>query len=207
VATHTYTTTGTFQVRLVVTNLCGQTDDTTIFITICVKPVANWTYNIISSGANGMTVQFDATASFGATTYFWDFGDGTTNNTSAIPVHTYSTPGLFWVVTLIVNNDCGDDDTLKASLAQINIDEDVLGSIELYPNPTSSELNLEIPLVLQGELLGIRIIDNRGSMLYESSIENESQHRIDVSAWPAGSYIVEIRSSSGIMRKQLIIVR
>jgi PKD repeat protein len=207
IATHTYATTGTYQVRLVVTNLCGETADTTIFITICVKPVANWTYNIISSGANGMTVQFDATASFGATTYFWDFGDGNTNNTSAFPVHTYTTPGLFWVVTLIVNNDCNDDDTLQSSLAQINLDENALGFIEMYPNPTSTELNLDVPLALQSELLGIRIVDGRGSMLYERTLENEAQHRIDVSHWPAGSYIVEIRNSTGIVRKQLVITR
>jgi PKD repeat protein len=207
IATHTYATTGTFQVRLVVTNLCGQTDDTIIFIPLCVKPVASWTYNIISSGANGMTVQFDATASFGATTYFWDFGDGTTNNTSAIPVHTYNTPGLFWVVTLIVNNDCGDDDTLKASLAQINIEENLLGSITMYPNPTSNQFTIEIPVILQPEMLGIRVVDKRGSLLYEGATEGETQHRIDMTSWPAGTYIVEIRGRNGIIRKQLVVTK
>ncbi len=207
VATHTYNTTGTFQVRLVVSNLCGQTDDTTIFITICVKPVANWTYNILSSGASGMTIQFDATSSFGANSYFWDFGDGNTNNSSAIPVHTYSTAGLFWVVTLIVNNDCNDDDTLQSSLAAINIDENILNQVEIYPNPSSKYVNIDFPQVLQSERLEIAVIDSRGRILYQDNIENESQHIIDVNNWPSGRYIIEIMSKSGIIRRPLVVTK
>ena len=70
-----------------------------------------------------MTVQFDGTASVGANSFMWDFGDGDTNNITAIPVHTYTVPGLFYVVTLTVVNNCGDEDALSASLATVGLDD------------------------------------------------------------------------------------
>lgn len=44
-------------------------------------------------------------------THYWNFGDGTTANTTN-PVHTYLHSGLF-VVQLIAQNDCGNDTIVK----------------------------------------------------------------------------------------------
>ena len=88
VFTHTYATSGTYSVDLTITNICGQSVTINQIITICVKPTASWTYQVVSSGSGGMVIQFFATNSQGATSYFWDFGDGNTNTTSGIPSHT-----------------------------------------------------------------------------------------------------------------------
>jgi hypothetical protein len=42
---------------------------------------------------------------------------------------------LSYVVTLIVNNTCGDDDTLSYRLNQIGLDEALVPLKNLYPNP------------------------------------------------------------------------
>ena len=53
-------------------------------------------------------VQFEE-LSEGATTYAWDFGDGT-QSSNPNPFHTYSAGGEY-EVTLVASNECGVDTT------------------------------------------------------------------------------------------------
>ena len=54
-------------------------------------------------GTAGVPVQFDASGSFGAVTYDWDFGDETTG-TGKTPIHTYTESGEYYVTLTITNN-------------------------------------------------------------------------------------------------------
>jgi gliding motility-associated-like protein len=54
--------------------------------------------------ANKLTVSFTNTSA-GATSYLWDFGDGTTSVASA-PTHTYATYGTFKVWLTAINGSC-----------------------------------------------------------------------------------------------------
>lgn len=203
---HTYAQTGTYQVRLVVTNLCGQTADTIIFIPICVSPIASWTYTIISSSSSGMQVQFNGTASIGASTYEWDFGDGTSNNTSAIPVHTYNVAGLFWVVTLTITNNCGETNVLRASLAQIGIDEDFYQPWLLYPNPANDFAVIQLPPAMDGEM-SVQITNAVGATVYKQNFIADHELILDIAKLPQGSYLVEVEHRGSISRQRLIIQR
>ena len=82
-----------------------------------------------------MKVLFDATSSVGASQYRWFFGDGSTAVGTNFTQHTYSVPSLSYVVTLIVENTCGDDDTLSFRLSQIGQEELSGIPLDLYPNP------------------------------------------------------------------------
>jgi PKD repeat protein len=68
-------------------------------------PSANFEYII-----NGLTVTFNNTSTF-ATSYLWEFGDGTTS-TAQHPTHTYAEDGLY-DVKLTVTNDLGSRDNTK----------------------------------------------------------------------------------------------
>jgi PKD repeat protein len=57
----------------------------------------------------GAPISFDASGSQGATQYFWDFGDGSTDNTSgSAPSHTYSAIGNY-TVSLTVFDSSGSN--------------------------------------------------------------------------------------------------
>ncbi len=62
----------------------------------------------LSSGRAPLTVQFDAGNSTDPdgtiTSYFWDFGDGTTS-TQPAPVHTFTVPGTYTVTLTVKDND------------------------------------------------------------------------------------------------------
>lgn len=71
--------------------------------------------------------------------------------------------------------------------------------VQLFPNPSHSELNVSV-LGAKGNELKCRVLDAHGKVLRES-IEVMTGHdgnfRLDVSALPAGLYFLEISTSSG----------
>lgn len=99
---HTYATGGVYTVCLVAANACSA-DTFCTNITVCL-PVAA-TYSV--TNMNGGTVDF-GDASTEATSWSWDFGDGSPVDNSQNPSHTYATGGVY-TVCLIASNACSAD--------------------------------------------------------------------------------------------------
>ncbi len=98
--TVTYATAGVYTVTLVASNGTGSSTVTqTDYITVAPLAVPSFT---TSSDEN--TVTFTNTST-DATSYSWDFGDGT-SSTATNPVHTYPDDGQYTVI-LTATNDCG----------------------------------------------------------------------------------------------------
>lgn len=95
-----YTTPGTYNVTLIVSNSAGA-DTLTLSNYITVNNLATAGF---TSSVNGLTATFTNTSS-NATSYTWSFGDGNTS-TAANPVHTYAEDGNY-TVTLTATNNCG----------------------------------------------------------------------------------------------------
>ena len=108
-----YNTSGVYSATLTVSSTLG--DDVisqTNIITVNDLPSAGF-----SESVNGNTVDF-TNQSTNATSYLWDFGDGTTS-TETDPSYTYATDGQYTVV-LTASNDCGDEVfTLDISLSTL----------------------------------------------------------------------------------------
>ncbi len=84
-----------------------------------VTPVANFTSTVIS-GTEGyipLTVQFTDSSSNIPTTWFWDFGDGTTS-TEQNPSHTFTLPGTY-SVNLTVKNAAGSGSITKTDYIKV----------------------------------------------------------------------------------------
>jgi PKD repeat protein len=115
---HVYTTSGTFNVVLVVQDNDGRidTDKTTATTGMGnLPPVADG--NGPYTGTAGVAVSFDGTASDDPDgdiiTYIWNFGDGATGSGDTTS-HTYSTEGLYFV-TLTVTDDAGTTGSSETS--------------------------------------------------------------------------------------------
>lgn len=112
--THTYNTTGTYQVTLITTtaNGCESTIVKTIVVTEA--PFVDFTYNnhCVATG-----IQFSPASGVnaaGVTSWNWNFGDGTFAYT-ANPVHTFTTPGNH-NVTLTITTASGCSNTKQHTL-------------------------------------------------------------------------------------------
>lgn len=117
--THSYTSSGNFNVSLIVTNNLGCTKSVTKnnYIKVAQTPFANFTANNTTSCTTPLTVSFTNTSSNGVS-YNWDFGDGSTS-TATSPSHTYTTGGSY-NVRLIATNSDGCKDTMTKN-AFINV--------------------------------------------------------------------------------------
>ncbi|MCB9054267.1 MAG: PKD domain-containing protein [Chitinophagales bacterium] len=93
---HYYASPGTYQVKLVVTNPGGCMDST--FKTITVTDTVGSRLNYLPiNGCNPLTVNFNSFTPGQMASYFWDFGDGTTiNSTTPDVTHTYTSFGNYY---------------------------------------------------------------------------------------------------------------
>ena len=107
-----YTAAGTYSVTLKATNGTVNNYITkSNYITAGNGPTAGFTASP-REGEAPLNVQFTDTSTGSVTSWFWEFGNGSTSNTKN-PLHTYSTAGTY-TVKLTVNNSYGSD-TLEAA--------------------------------------------------------------------------------------------
>lgn len=97
--THLYASAGTFNVRLIVTNVFGCVD--TIFHSIIVNPNPVSLYTATTACHTYPT--FFTDLSTGPVTWSWDFGDTSPFDATQSPQHLYANPGNYNVDLLVTN--------------------------------------------------------------------------------------------------------
>lgn len=108
--THVYGTTGTYNVTMIAQAGNGCSDTITLPITVTPIPTADFSYLEVCT--NDTTYFTDASLG-GPDTYFWDFGDGATNNTNnPNPFHIYATAGTYDVMLVAGYSASGCTDTI-----------------------------------------------------------------------------------------------
>lgn len=117
--TYTYTSNGSYQVMLKVSNAAGCYD--TVRQTIIISPP---TATIVSSmGAFGcvpFTTVFSATSSANITSFLWNFGDATPTSTEATPTHTFVNEGSYTITLTYTNADgCSGTATYVVNVSKI----------------------------------------------------------------------------------------
>jgi gliding motility-associated-like protein len=110
--THTYSSTGTYNVRLIAidSNTCNIRDTSAIFVVVVINgPVAQFTWSPDPPQEN-TPVSFTNQSS-GAVRYLWNFGDGQ-SSTETNPTHQYNESGDY-TAELIAYNALGCTDTFR----------------------------------------------------------------------------------------------
>lgn len=206
---HIYSQGGSYLVSLTVVNLCGDSTMVTDSVKLCEDAIASWTYKIVSTTSSGMLIDFDGTASVRATRYLWDFGDGTTDNTTLAPQHLYATPSLTYLVTLTIYNDCDDPNVRAFKLNQIGLEETPLAnSFSLYPNPATATTTLKWDGSTEAPK-EITLVNNRGevvkSVTLNTTNQGDNQLEINLSALPNGFYLLKIDGEKFTYYKKLVV--
>jgi len=102
---------GLHQPRLILTDGFGCTD--TAFRNVAVTPVdAGFTVSNVNACTN-IPILFTDTSNF-ASSWVWNFGDGTPNSTQQNPSHTYTANGTYTVTLTVTFNGCSDTETKTA---------------------------------------------------------------------------------------------
>ncbi|RQO30540.1 hypothetical protein DBR32_13330 [Taibaiella sp. KBW10] len=115
---HTFTTAGTYTIRLVVSNpnTCNKTDTSFTTVTVNPSPTAAFTFSPLVGEPNQPF--FFTNQSSGASSYLWNFGDSRTS-TETNPSHEYNRTGTYTVCLTATNDfNCSDKicKTLQATI-------------------------------------------------------------------------------------------
>src|SRR5690606_15415532 len=114
----TYTTPGTYSVKLVATNAASENEITkTNLVRAIGVPVTDFTATP-TSGPASLAVQFTDTSTEQPTSWSWDFGDGSALSTQQNPLHTYTTPGIY-TVALTATNEAGAITETKSNFVEV----------------------------------------------------------------------------------------
>lgn len=111
----------------------------------------------------GNTASFTSLSRYCAS-WQWDFGDGTTH-TAEHPEHTYTSPGTY-TVSLITQNEFGRDTlTQTVNVGLTALEGELENSLKLSPNPTTGNLNLELPASWNSLPTEVHWMDTQGKTL------------------------------------------
>ena len=166
----------------------------------------SFTASQIDTTFNNANVTFDASASTGATSYAWNFGDGNTG-TGVNPTHGYSNNGTYTVV-LTITGDCGVDSiSQQVVVAGVSLAENRLGrSLQVYPNPTNGQVNVSFDTESSDDAT-ISVLDLSGKVIMNltaSDLNGKYDGTIDISNLARGTYLMKIESGDLTTQRRII---
>jgi len=99
---HTYSANGTYTVNLMAYDLLDSNCSDSYVATITVNGIggSGCNYTVTAVDSLGTDIYFFVSPWSGTSSYFWDFGDGTTSTNSG-PIHTYAAPGTYYYCVTI----------------------------------------------------------------------------------------------------------
>ena len=76
----------------------------------------------------------------------------------------------------------------------------------VYPNPTDKMINIVIPHATfkSGK---VTVYNSLGMRILSSDVKTERRLSIDMSAYPTGLYIVELKSENAVLHKRVVVSR
>jgi len=158
----------------------------------------------------GAVVTF-ANSAVGATSFYWDFGDGNAS-TEKNPVHSYAADGAY-SVRLTVQNMCGarildKEITIKTVAAQ---EPARRSSFRLFPNPNNGHFNIEIGDLAAGGEVEFLLFGLDGRLLRRETAAPANDgtlvRRFDCSDLPTGIYLLRVRTGAGAVAMKVTVQR
>ncbi len=161
--------------------------------------------NINISNIATAVFEFDATSSVNATSYIWDFGDGT-GSINSVETKSYAANGTY-LVTLIATNACSSD-TLSDSLlvSGIGVTSMLMPDLRVFPNPATTTLILD-GLPSSAGKSTVRISDMRGRVVGVHELQADETLRLSLESWASGVYHVSINNRLGTVTRSITVVK
>lgn len=102
----------------------------------------------------------------------------------------------------LLNAVSGSIDVYNNALNPGNIQNNDYVECQIYPNPASSNIFVEVPI---GETFAIKLTDISGKIIYESNFTQKTS--IDISGYRSGLYTIELQSTKTLYKKSFVVIR
>lgn len=185
----------TYHVKIAIADIGDSAFDSAVFLSIesldgdsLLVPPA--TINLVVNNENN-TIEIQNDSRY-ATSYNWDFGDGTTSTERHPGTHQYTAPGQY-TVTLITQNYCCSD------TAEVTVQVGVTGIVEtaqnfkVSPNPMHDQLRVEWTDVVVTEYM---MTDATGRVMMQGK-HNGNTLLLNTSDLPKGVYYLSVLTPQG----------
>lgn len=179
---------GTFVVTVLDSVGCELKDTVIVSDLDAPVPVFTFTGNRII----GNPVQFNGGSTGSIISWQWDFGDGRTS-AEQNPVHTFESVTTFDVCLTVDNGTCERTTCQSLRVGLVSIEEAFPGQVQVYPNPTSGPLTLDLDLLSPGQT-AYQLLDLQGRTVRQASLGlvGRATHDIGVQGLPAGLYLLKL---------------
>ncbi len=223
--THIYSSNGTYMVCLTVYETAGGMDSCQYcnYVTVGTTPSCNASFFIVQDSTNLYNYNlYNTSSSSGSTSYFWDFGDGT-SSTLQYPSHTYASTSPVQICLTISDGvictatycDSIDPGHMPSSVFTINvlplgIQEQVntISLLENYPNPFAENTTINYS-ILKGGQVELSIFDLLGNKaaVVESSNKSAGKYSINFNSenLSEGMYLLQLKINNDALTKKIII--
>ncbi|MBK7407914.1 MAG: T9SS type A sorting domain-containing protein [Saprospirales bacterium] len=175
-------------------------------VPVTVEPLAAPTagYDYLQGGAQLTFLD----VSVGATSWFWDFGDGNTS-TDQNPAHFYLEDGDYEVVLTVSNGNCESTYTETITILNSGVaDIDGLTAFNLYPTIGNGQFMLTISLDRAADL-NVSVVNVLGQEVYQlfRSQTASLQEEVNLPELASGTYFVQLHINGQGAVKKYVLVR
>ncbi|MBL7828016.1 MAG: alpha/beta fold hydrolase [Saprospiraceae bacterium] len=167
-------------------------------------PISQWTFTNLGSEL----VAFSNLSQM-ASSYIWNFGDGTTS-TETYPVHQFEQPGEYQV-SLTAFNNCGASTMEQIVQVQVQVsgvsEINQSGKLRIFPNPGSGLCTVE-PGIQEMETYILSMRNMQGMEVLRETIRATASFSLDARYLPNGVYQVNLVTGKGdVLRDMMVIQR
>lgn len=143
--------------------------------------------------------------SLGATTWTWDFGDGSGISNLQNPVHTYTAAGTYTITLTASNGTCSSSQvTTIVVTTAAGINEHNSLQVNLQPNPVKDLLTINLPK--NANKVSIEVVNNLGQTVYTnaSAETSNSKYTVNFASFIPGVYTLKIEANDQVTFKKII---
>lgn len=181
----------------------------------CTSPLTPVTVYVLGSGGNSFmasgsgtpTVSFTP-ADLTATSYTWDFGDGSATSTQMTPTHVYATSGTYTVTLVVSNGSCSETIVQSVRTAALGINDlSAFSALTVFPNPAKDVITLNVNSSKQFNDCQLSITDVLGQNAFNKGVDlssGDNKLNVDISGLSAGIYFVSLQNGKDIVTTKFV---
>jgi hypothetical protein len=194
--------------NLTKTNINGCADSSSIETVVTVNPVppVSLTPGPTVNFCSGDTVEITIAQGGGGGTYQW-YMNGATIPSATTNMYFASAEGSYNLVKTNMNG-CSDSAAVATTLIDTCSNKlfELIGlSFDIYPNPASDYIQLDLNSFTASDLLDIRLVGIDGKVVRVINIKEANQIAINTSNIKSGVYFVQINTVFGRIVKEIVI--
>jgi PKD repeat protein len=191
----------TYHVKIAVSDVGDAIFDSGVFIStlsLCGPGLVNPTAQFLTQPIDN-TVALTNQSKY-ATSWLWDFGDGTTSAERHPAPHAYASPGTYEIKLITQNYCCSDTMSTTVEIGVSSTSEVLADGFSVFPNPVRDFI------AIQGEpglAFDYEIRDLSGRLLSMGS--HNGGVELSTAGWEKGMYILTLKTSNTLVSRKLFV--